>query len=163
MKVKMEELTIAHRTILPLNVWHQVRHWANEAHGENWQGLKENQVTKLVRKTCSKAGIGNNIGTIENLREYNRMKDLDWPFCHWTTGLPHPDGKVNMRAMMYANPELLGLLYSSVHIFVEATFACTPHLFYQCLIIMVFNPSTNDYVPVIYTLMIHKLKNFTCT
>jgi hypothetical protein len=46
MKVKMEELAIVHRTMLPLKVWHQIRHWANEAHGGNWQGLKENQVTR---------------------------------------------------------------------------------------------------------------------
>ncbi len=61
-----------------------------------------------------------------------------------------------MRAMMYANPKLLGLLYGDVHIFVDATFACTPHSFFQCLIIMVFNPSTSAYIPVIYTLMTHK-------
>ncbi len=156
MKVKREELTIAHRTMLPLKVWHQLRHWANEVHGENWQGLKENQVAKLVRKTHNKAGVGDNIGTVKHLPEYNRMKDLERPFHHWTTCCPHPKRKVNMRAMMYANPKLLGLLYSNVHIFVDATFACAPHPFYQCLIIMVFNPSTNAYAPVIYTLMTHK-------
>ncbi len=45
-------------------------------------------MTKLVRKTCNKAGMGDNIGTVENLPEYNRMKDSDWPFLHWTTCLP---------------------------------------------------------------------------
>jgi hypothetical protein len=110
MKVKTEELAIAHRTMLHLKVWHQVRHWANEAHGGNRQGLKENQVTKLVRKTLNKASMGDNIGTVENLPKYNKMKDLDRPFLHWTTCLPHPKEKVNMRAMMYANPKLLGLL-----------------------------------------------------
>ncbi len=80
MKMKTKELAIAHRIMLPLKVWHQVRHWANEAYGGNWQGLKENQVTELVRKTCDKAGMGNNIGTIKNLSKYNRMKDLDRPF-----------------------------------------------------------------------------------
>jgi hypothetical protein len=158
MKVKMEELAIAHRTMLPPKVWHQVWHWANEAHGGNWQGLKDNQVTQLVRKTCNKAGMGDNIGTVENLPEYNRMKDSDRPFLHWTICLPHTKGKVNMRAMMYANPKLLGLLNGDVHIFVDATFACALHPFYQCLIIMVFNPSTNAYEPVIYTLMTHKFE-----
>jgi hypothetical protein len=102
--------------------------------------------------------MGDNIRTVKNLPEYNRMKDLDRPFLHWTTCLPHPEGNVNMRVMMYANPELLGLLNGDVHIFVDATFACTPHPFHQCLIIMVFNPSTNTYIPVIYTFMTHKFK-----
>ncbi len=75
-----------------------------------WQGLKENLVTKLVRKTRGKAGMANNIGTVKNLPEYNRMKDSDRLFLQWTTCLPHPEGKVNMRAMMYANPELLGCM-----------------------------------------------------
>ncbi len=57
---------------------------------------------------------------------------------------------------MYANPKLLGLLHGDVHIFADATFACAPHPFSQWLIIMVFNPSTSAYVPVIYTLMTHK-------
>jgi hypothetical protein len=127
-------------------------------HEGNWKGLKENQVTKLVRKTHNKAGMGDNIGTVKNLPECNRMKDLDQPFLHWTTCLPHTKRKVNMRATMYANPELLGLLNGNVHIFVDATFTCAPHPCHQCLIIIVFNPRTNTYIPVIYTLMTHRFE-----
>jgi hypothetical protein len=63
-----------------------------------------------------------------------------------------------MRAMMFVTPKLLCLLCGLVHIFVDATFACTPNPFYQCLILMVFNPNTSAYAPVIYTLMTHKCK-----
>jgi ribosomal protein L21E len=61
--------------------------------------------------------------------------------------------------MMFVNPEFMGLLNGRVDIYINATFdPCTPHPFYQCLIIMVLNPSTGSYVSVIYTLMTH-----TCT
>ena len=58
--------------------------------------------------------------------------------------------------MMFANPELLGLLNGHVDFYIDATFdPCTPHPFNQCLIVMVFDPSRRSYVPVIYTLMMH--------
>ena len=71
---------------------------------------------------------------------------------------PHPNKQnTNIQAMMFGNPELLELLNGCVVIYIDETFdPCTPHPFYQCLIVMVFNPSTSSYVPFIYTLMTHK-------
>jgi hypothetical protein len=71
---------------------------------------------------------------------------------------PHPeDYNANMRMMIFSNPALLGLLHGIVDIFVDATFSpCTPHLFLQCLIVMVFNNHMSSFVPVIYALMTHK-------
>ncbi len=40
--------------------------------------------------------------------------------------------------------------------FVDATFSCAPHPFYQCLIIMVYDHCTSSYVPILYMLMSHK-------
>jgi hypothetical protein len=70
---------------------------------------------------------------------------------------PHPEkSDVMMRLMIFANPALLGLLNGVVDLFIDATFSCVPAPFYQCLIMMVFDPSTSHYVPVIYALMMHK-------
>ena len=158
MKSKTEEFSTKNLTMGPQVVWAEVKRWANEEYGGNWCGLKEHQVTELVRKCRKKLGLGDAIGTIENTPDYNKMTNQDRPFLQGSMCFPHPDKQnTNMRAMMFANPELLGLLNGRVDIFIDATFdPCTPHLFYQCLIVMVFNPSTSSYVPVIYTLMTHK-------
>jgi hypothetical protein len=70
---------------------------------------------------------------------------------------PHPEkSDVMMGLMIFANSALLGLLNGAVDLFIDATFSCVPAPFYQCLIMMVFDPSTSHYVPVIYALMTHK-------
>jgi hypothetical protein len=131
MKMKMEELSIGNLTMMPRKFWIEVRQWANEVYGGNRQGLKEHQFTKLARKRFRKLGLGNTIETIENTPEYKKMKNQDRAFLHWLICLPHPEvGKGNMRAMMFANPKLSGLLYGVVQIFVDTTFACTPISFY---------------------------------
>ncbi len=90
--------------------------------GGNWCGLKEHQVVELVRKCRKKLGLGDTVGTIENTREYNSMQDSDRPFLHWSFYAPHAKREKGiMRAMMFANPELLGLLNGNVDIFVDAT------------------------------------------
>ena len=43
-----------------------------------------------------------------------------------------------------------------MQIFVDATFACVPSPFYQCLIVMVFDQSLEIYIPVMYILMTGK-------
>ena len=158
MKSKTEEFSTKNLTMGPQVVWAEVKRWANEEYGGNWCGLKEHQVTELVRKCRKKLGLGDAIGTIENTPDYNKMTNQDRPFLQGSMCFPHPDKQnTNMRAMMFANPELLGLLNGHVDIYIDATFdPCTPHPFYQCLIVMVFNQSTSSYVPVIYTLMTHK-------
>ncbi len=63
-----------------------------------------------------------------------------------------------MRLMIFANPALLGLLNGVMNLFIDATVSCVPAPFYQCLIIMVFDPSTSRYLPVVYALMTHKVQ-----
>ncbi len=72
---------------------------------------------------------------------------------------PHPEkSDVMMCLMIFVNPALLGLLNGVVDLFIDATFSCVSTPFYQCLIIMVFDPSTSHVLPVIYALMMHKVQ-----
>ena len=48
------------------------------------------------------------------------------------------------------------MCFSGLDLFVDATFACAPHPFYQCLIIVIYDHSTSSYVPIVYMLMSHK-------
>ena len=139
MKAKVEDLSLGNLTMLPARVYIDVKHWANETYGGNWVGLREHQVVELVRKCHKKLGLDNTIGTIENTPDYNKMTNQDRPFLHASMCFPHPDASKNttttgtknntMRAMMFANPELLGLLNGRVDIFVDVTFSCAPDPF----------------------------------
>ena len=60
------------------------------------------------------------------------------------------------RVVGWGNPSLFGLLNGKINLFIDGTFKVTPHPFYQCLIIMAFDSSTQCYVPVCYVLMTSK-------
>ena len=59
--------------------------------------------------------------------------------------------------MIFANPALFILLAAlSLDLFVDAMFKCTPFPFIQTFIIMIHDPVTNMYVPLLYALMTHR-------
>ena len=58
------------------------------------------------------------------------------------------------RIMGWGNSDLIFLLKSGEkNMFFDATFSCTPKGFYQCLILMIYEPATKLYLPVMYILM----------
>jgi len=161
MKMNTEELSIlpGNRSKLPSMIWLEVKSFFNEKYNGNWYGLQEHQVLEMVRKCRNKLGQGNSISTLENVMDYSKMPSKDRPFLHHSMCSPHPDkSDVMMCLMIFANPALLGLLNGVVDLFIDATFSCVPAPFYQCLIIMVFDPSTSHYLPVVYALMTHKVQ-----
>ncbi len=125
-----------------------------------WHGMLRDQVTRLVSHTRNELGMGNSVSTIENTLEYSQMTDAPWSFLRFSATLPDPDNEPEMmRFMMFGNPEVTRLLkMPQVDIFMDATFDCCPHPFYQCLIVMVYDPTTSLYVPVLYCLMTRKNK-----
>ncbi len=159
MKKKTEELSILPENMakLPSKIWLDVKSFFNKMYSGNWYGLQEHQVLEMVRKCCNKLGLGNSISTLEIVPDYSKMPSKDRPFLHHSMCSPRTEkSNVMMRLMIFANPALLGLLNGAVDLFIDATFSCVPTPFYQCLIMMVFDPSTSHYVPVIYALMMHK-------
>jgi hypothetical protein len=142
---------------MPLMIWLDVKSFFNKKYSGNWYGLQEHQVLKMVRKCFNKLGLGNSISTLENVPNYSKMPSKDRPFLHHSMCSPHPEKSDFMMCLtIFANSALLGLLNGVVDLFIDATFSCAPTPFYQCLIMMVFDPSTSHYVPVIYALMMHK-------
>jgi hypothetical protein len=159
MKVRTkEELSTSSLTMLPSKIWEELVCWANATYDGMWHGLKEHQVLELVRKSCTKLGLGNALSTIKNTPNYKMMTDQDRPFLNRSTVWPHPEKpKTMMGTMICANPKLLNLLKGHVDIYIDGTFnPCTPSPFYQCLIIMTFDNQTSSYIPIIYALMTHK-------
>jgi hypothetical protein len=157
--MRTEEILPGNRLKLPSMIWLKVNSFFNEKYSGNWYGLEEHQVLEMVRKCRNKLGHGNFISTLESVMDYSKMASIDRPFLHHLMCSPHPEKcDVMMHLMIFANPALLGLLNSVVDLFIDATFFCVPAPFYQCLIIMVFDPSTRHYLPVVYTLMAHKVQ-----
>jgi hypothetical protein len=63
------------------------------------------------------------------------------------------DGKMT-KIIGWGHPDLIHLVkYGPVYTFIDCTFSCCPKGFYQCMIIMVYDPSTSMYVPVFYVLL----------
>jgi hypothetical protein len=123
-----------------------------------WTGLQRESVMRLINKTRDDLGLGNSISTIENTLEYSSMKDAAWAFLRYSASMPVPNQEdKSMKFMVFGNPELIRLLkMPQVDLFMDATFDCCPHPFYQCLIIMVYNSTNSYYVPVLYILMTKK-------
>ena len=80
------------------------------------------------------------------------MTDYNRPFLqHHLVMSNAKDPSTFERAMLFANPTLLGLLLMrKLDLYIDATFDCRPSPFYQYLIIspMVQDQTTDAYVPI---------------
>lgn len=65
--------------------------------------------------------------------------------------------------MIWATNESLALMRYNSHTFIDATFRSTPSPFSQCLIIMVYDQSTEVYVPCVFALMTGKNEYMYCS
>ena len=123
----------------------------------SWCGKKKAYITERVRRTRSQLNFGDAFRTIEN-SSYSMMTDTQMPFLQHHMVIPKEDepGKFD-RMMTFANPKLLPLLrMKCLDLHIDATFDCAPALFYQCLILMVFDHQTGVHLAVFYCLMTHR-------
>ena len=125
-------------------------------YGRSYHGHTRDYVISRAHRARAKLNHGDAFRSVEN--NMAKMKDGTDNFfvqCHHV--FPSTKYGVLQRIMIFANPALLALLCAlSVDIFIDATFSCTPLPFYQTLIIMVHDPITNMYVPIMYALMTTK-------
>ncbi|OWZ01524.1 LOW QUALITY PROTEIN: hypothetical protein PHMEG_00027069 [Phytophthora megakarya] len=64
------------------------------------------------------------------------------------------------RIVGWAHPELRKLLrYSGVHLFVDGTFRCTPKAFRQFVTLLMYDPLTNLFALIIFTLATNKTQD----
>ena len=161
MHMQTRELAIDpnYRTKGPADIWPVLKNEMDvkypETNTRGWSGMRRKQAMRHVWQTRTELGMGDTISTFENNLEYLQMNNAEWSFLRFSATLPVPgDEKDHMHYMIFCNPELIRLLkMPQVDLFIDATFDCCPHPFYQCLIIMVYDPTTSYYVPVLYCLM----------
>ena len=158
MKQRVDAIVSEHLTMQPDAVWTIIKKEMDDKYNGSWSGLYKSQVVDLVRKSRRKLGLGDDISTVTDTKNYRLMTDMTRPFLQHSGVWPHPDGSGEyMRAMIFGNPALISQLKNvQLDIFVDATFDCVPSPFYQCLIVMVYHNETSTYVPVLYALMTHK-------
>jgi hypothetical protein len=86
------------------------------------------------------------------------MTDSKRSFLQVSMSFPNPvDGEAPIRIMIFGNPALRGMLKTpGLDVFVDATFDSAPHPFSECLIFMIYDHSTSNYVPILYILMTSK-------
>ena len=151
-----DEIATSELTLLPQQIWDRVKMEMNTKH-RDWYGLQQHQVTERVRRARSKMNSGDAMRTLESSK-YANMQDSNRPFLQHHGIYPDRNNPgTYQRLMVFGNPSLFGLLQQrKIECYIDATFDCVPHPFYQCLIFMIFHPETWQYVPIFYILMTHK-------
>ena len=146
--------------LAPDMVWMKVQNDLDVKYPNGWTTPKDKSfVISLVKRTRRDLNCGDAIRSAEHPTLAMMTDDETRPFLQCNMTLPHPKKPgIQCRTMAFANPELIPTLRGKPDAFVDATFDCAPAPFYQCLILMVFDPQTGVYLPVAYILMTHKLE-----
>jgi hypothetical protein len=160
MRIRTRELATdpAYRTTAPVDLWAILKKEMDDKY-ECWTGLHRDQVLNLIKNTRTELNQGNAIAAITDTPDYYLMTDSKSAFVRYQASMPNPENETKpmMRMMVFGNPELLRLLKGrNLDLYMDATFDCCPDPFYQCLIIMIYEPTCSYYVPVMYILMTHK-------
>lgn len=70
-------------------------------------------------------------------------------------------GKMH-RIIIWVTNESLALMRYNTHTFIDGTFKVTPHPFYQCVIVMIYDLGTELYVPCAFALVTGKSEYIYC-
>jgi hypothetical protein len=74
------------------------------------------------------------------------------PFLQWKL-IVNIDGTQEYN-VGFGNPDNIHLAkFARVHVFIDCTFKCVPKGFTQCMILMIYSPATQMYVPIFWTLL----------
>ena len=158
MSIRISALAVSNMTWLPKQVHDTCRTEIDQKYPSGWSGIVYQSAIDLVCNTRRQLNFEDAISTVENVPEYNQMIDSKRSFLQVSMSFPNPvDGEDPIRIMIFGNPALSGMLKTpGLDVFVDVTFNCTPNLFSQCLIFMIYDHSTSNCVPILYILMTPK-------
>lgn len=140
-------------SVLPTTLWETALHAMNTKYG-NRPIITVNKQYAINHIYYTRRGIhgGNDYYAIEstpmcNISEHDERKFLLFNIYYSYNNLPK-------RLIAFGHPDLTRLLnYPGLSLFIDGTFKVTPPAFYQCLIIMLYDPSVDLYIPVLYILI----------
>jgi hypothetical protein len=138
-------------------IWFAVHQQFLMQTGPPVRGLSKNQVIKRVQN-ARKAHFGGDLHGRVEVPPLSKVKDAVQGFFqfHYTW---HDDIKTAKdprgieRVIGWAHPELRNLLrFEGLTWFIDGTFRCVPDGFAQCVTLMIYDVSTDLYVPVVFAL-----------
>ncbi|OWY98202.1 hypothetical protein PHMEG_00031085, partial [Phytophthora megakarya] len=147
----------AETNLTQTNIWtHIVENYYMQT-GPPVRGLSKNAVENRVKYIRSNQSGGNRKGMIE-LPPMSKVKGSAQGFFQFQYAW-HDDVKAQKdsvgvdRILAWGHPELRNLLcFENLSWFVDGTFRSAPEGFKQCATIMIYDPSSELYLPVIFTL-----------
>ena len=156
----IDELAINNLNMLPMDIWNQAADVMDSRYPNGWFGIGKDAAVRRVYTTRNNHfGRGDIYRTIEH-PTYKNDSQSGQSILQFNLTLPSDDPRKVDRIIGWAHPTLLLLLNGPVDLFIDATYKITPKIsdMYQCLIVMVKDPQTQYFAPVMYVLMSGKTK-----
>ncbi|ETN03634.1 hypothetical protein PPTG_23761 [Phytophthora nicotianae INRA-310] len=122
------------------------------APGVLWQRVFDETVPSITRPLSTGATGGDTFRAVEATPVRSICDSDPRPFLQFS--MAHPTTTGIQRMLCFGHPDLLRILrYPQLTLFIDGTFSVVPKGFSQCLIAMVYDPSVDVYVPLLYVLV----------
>jgi hypothetical protein len=112
---------------------------------------------RQIREEVKQFRQVNNTKTEEVLNGEIALTEQGLRFCrrHWRGDLLGKDHQV----IIWASEEGLSVLRQQGQVFIDGTFRIVPIAFFQCVVIMAFDPTTNLFIPCAWSLLTGKFEH----
>ena len=151
---RAEEIGLENLSLRPKQVFLKVLE-ETKIDNYSFNGATNLQIINRVKNSRAKLNGSDIFRTIESEKVGKSSTTKQW-FMHFNLTFPASyNGKME-RITGFGNPALFRCFGGNQKIFIDGTFKIVPKPFYQCLIVMVFDNQTDEYVPVFYILLTSK-------
>ncbi|KAE8979602.1 hypothetical protein PR003_g22901 [Phytophthora rubi] len=122
------------------------------------RGLSRSQVIKRIGNAKADTKMFSLVETPDLAKVKNEIVGFSQFNYAWHDDSRAKQGKSGIERLIgWSHPELRNLLrYDGLHLFVDGTFHCTPKSFHQFVTLMMYDPLTDLFVPVFFTLATNK-------
>ncbi|KAE9100102.1 hypothetical protein PF010_g14932 [Phytophthora fragariae] len=122
------------------------------------RGLSRSQVIKRIGNAKADTKMFSLVETPDLAKVKNEIVGFSQFNYAWHDDSRAKQGKSEIERLIgWSHPELRNLLrYDGLHLFVDGTFHCTPKSFHQFVTLMMYDPLTDLFVPVFFTLATNK-------
>jgi len=152
MRTETDVLAIQYHALQPSRIWEMVRDQFRSR--AITRGLTRDQVISRVYRTRQRHYGSTVHGQIE-VPPMSQTRRGDAPFFQFH--FSYIESGQLQRLIGWGHPVLIRLLtYNQTSLFIDGTFRCVPHPFYQCLVVMVHDRGSQCYVPAMYVLSTSK-------
>lgn len=153
MSLELQDRAIKDFAVAPGVLWQRVfDSFRTKHHPSTIYGIARPSGVTIIKNVRQGATGGDIFRAIE-AAPVRSISDSDpRPFLQFSMARPTTAGI--QRMLCFGHPDLLRILrYPQLTLFIDGTFSVVPKGFSQCLIAMVYDPSVDVYVPLLYVLV----------